>query len=249
MSLQITSIQRFCVNDGPGIRTTVFMKGCCLHCPWCANPECCGDPSEIGLSNTAKIEDVLEICLRDKAFYGYEGGITASGGEPLLQAKELERLFFMLQEQKVGCCIETSLYAPEEAVEAIVKYLDYIYIDMKILDKTQFNRVLGGSLDLYKRNLDKVFNTYNKERICIRVPLVEGLTYTDENIKLIGDHIQYYKPYRCEIFSVHNLAKAKYSNMGIEYNSFRTVDNSEMEEVKRFLETKSDSTLIQILNI
>lgn len=155
MKLRLTSIQRFSVHDGPGIRTTLFTKGCSIRCPWCANPEnlsheiqkyCTDAGTEKYYGEDYTVEQVLEICLRDKNFYGTEGGVTASGGEALLQAEPLAELFRRLKRERVGCCLETSLYAPRENLELLRDYLDYIYVDMKVLDEKQAGLILKAPL-------------------------------------------------------------------------------------------------------
>ena len=98
MSVRITNIQHFCLHDGPGIRTTVFLKGCNLHCPWCANPECISMDIEGEFGRDIQIEELERELLKDELYYSLNnGGVTFSGGEPLLQIKELKELLKALK--------------------------------------------------------------------------------------------------------------------------------------------------------
>ena len=139
MKMRLTAIQRFCLHDGPGIRTTVFLKGCTLRCPWCSNPENISYEIQTGKSKTVygldmDIDEIVRICLKDKAYYEENGGVTVSGGEALLQADEVAVLFDKLHSENIGCCIETSLMAPVENLNKLIDITDYWFVDMKLLD-------------------------------------------------------------------------------------------------------------------
>lgn len=277
MSLRLTSIQRFSVNDGPGIRTVLFTKGCSIRCPWCANPEnisaqfqyyksdtcpckegvcvfnekCIGNDKKqiLGYEDWKRcpihamgvygkdweIEKLKKVCLKDKRFYGKEGGVTASGGEALLQANELSELFYMMQQNCVSCCIETSLFAGEDYLRCIIDYLNYIYIDMKILDVEKAKKDLTAEIALFENNLRVVFSVMSTDRICIRVPLVKEYTCTEKNIRMIGQYLKFYRPALCEIFSVHNLGKAKYETLGMDYNDFEVIDVKTLQIIQYYL--------------
>lgn len=276
MSLRLTSVQRFCTNDGPGIRTTLFTKGCSIHCPWCANPEnlsgqfqyyksdqclarnglcelnreCKGNHTIFNLDQTDykqcpihavgiygrdwETEEIASVCLKDRCFYGSAGGITVSGGEALLQAEELLRLFLYMKQNDVSCCIETSLYAKEESLKCLIDYLNYIYIDFKILDGRAAKEQLNGDIKLFETDLEYVFSKMSKGRICVRVPLVKGYTCTEKNIRMIAQCLKYYKPELCEIFSVHNLGKAKYETLGMKYNEYEAIDIDRLVQIQHY---------------
>ena len=137
MKALVTDIQRFSLHDGPGIRTTVFLKGCPLRCAWCHNPECisfeketlfypekcigCGKCAE-GCYSGAKtlcgkemsVKEVFTDILADRSFYGAEGGLTVSGGEPLAHAPFVGELVSLCKEAGIHTAIETSLYRFDE---------------------------------------------------------------------------------------------------------------------------------------
>lgn len=114
----ITNIQRFSLHDGPGIRTTVFLKGCSIRCPWCSNPENINhqiesyvkDGKEGFYGKEYSVDQVLKEVLKDKIFYEDNGGVTFSGGEALLYAKELLPLMEQIKQNNISIAVETCLF-------------------------------------------------------------------------------------------------------------------------------------------
>ena len=179
----LTSIQRFSLHDGPGIRTTVFLKGCSLRCPWCSNPENLENHTQDyikdGVEGTyGKIynpEELVEECLKDKNFYEGKiqsrsnwnittadqidylpGGVTFSGGEALLQIEALFPVIEALHDQNIHIAVETCLFVPSSVIEKAVGLIDFFYIDIKILNENKCKSIEKGNLDLYLYNLDKL---------------------------------------------------------------------------------------------
>ena len=254
MNMRLTAIQRFCLHDGPGIRTTVFLKGCALRCPWCSNPENISYEILTGKSNTVygtdmDIDEIVRICLKDKAYYEENGGVTVSGGEALLQADEVAVLFDKLHSENIGCCIETSLMAPVDNLNKLIDKTDYWFVDMKLLDAAKAGSILNGDTCLYDTNLDILFKKVSKEKICIRIPLAAGITYTKENIMLLENKLSELNPYRCEIFSVHDLGRKKYEDLDMEFTEFEKIEESELRAFADRLSNRCKDTEIEILRI
>ena len=186
----ITNIQRFSIHDGPGIRTTVFLKGCPLRCPWCSNPENLesypqkyikdGVEGVYGEYYTAT--DLVFECLKDKSFYDGKlntpdmwtitsasdidllpGGVTFSGGEALLQIEALVPVIDELHKAGIHIAVETCLFVSDSSINQALNSIDFFYIDMKILDNDRCRTFERGNLPAYLYNLDKV------------------MTWTDEN--------------------------------------------------------------------
>lgn len=240
MKVRFTNIQRFCLNDGPGIRTTVFLKGCNLKCPWCANPENIDfqltqyvnvKTNEKGIfGQDIETLELFEKLIKDKPFYRLNnGGVTFSGGEPLLQIKQLEPLLQKLKQEKINMCIETALHVPTELVEIAVKYIDEFIIDIKILDEEECKDVLNGNIDLYMRNLDILKN--NAQIDIFRIPLINEYTLKEKNVEKIIKLLKKYKAKKVEIFKIHNLAKSKYKAIDKEMQLFSEVQDSTVEEI------------------
>ena len=180
LNILLTNIQRFSLHDGPGIRTTVFLKGCSLHCPWCSNPENLtsspqpyikdGIPGTYGKYMSP--DELVHECLKDKAFYEGKiaspdlwtissadqieqlpGGITFSGGEALLQADALVPVAQSLHEENIHIAVETCLFVPPSNLNLALEMVDFFYVDVKILDTARCSSVEHGNLDLYLSNL------------------------------------------------------------------------------------------------
>lgn len=245
MGIVITNIQRMCFHDGPGIRTTVFLKGCGIHCPWCANPENIGfqvQPYSGNLSGQDicrygkeyEAEELLSVLERDKKFWGKDGGVTFSGGEPLLQYGNLRPLWKRLKEEKVHMVMETSLFAPGQSLEAALEYVDFFYVDVKLLEPEMCAQVLGGDIDRYLDNVRLL--TESGKQICFRIPCSEEYVLKRQNLEEIYSFFRKYPAYPVEIFAVHNLGESKYKNLNMEYKNFKTVEEGRLTEVRKKIE-------------
>ena len=242
----LTNIQRFSLHDGPGIRTTVFLKGCSLHCPWCANPEniCAvpeaykkeGHPGVYGKWYTN--DELLEVILKDRIYYkkvatydavcaNMPGGVTFSGGEPLLQMGKLESICERLKDEEIHICAETALFVPESLIETAIRCIDLFYVDVKILDKNRCAAFLGGDLTCYLQNVDKLFQANKK--VIFRVPVIGGYTNDIENCEKVIQLVQQFRPLKVELIKEHNLGAEKYRSLGKEPLSLCTVKDTDME--------------------
>ncbi len=240
MKVRVSNIQRFSLHDGPGIRTTVFLKGCNLRCPWCANPENIDFEKTKFTNKTTKesgffgqdieLMDLYSEIIKDKLYYKVNnGGVTFSGGEPLLQIKQLEPLLIKLKQEKINICIETALQVPTDFVKIAAKYIDEFIIDIKILDKDECKKVINGNIDLYFKNLD--FLSKNDQINIFRIPLIEEYTLKKHNIEKIIDLLNKYKCKKVEIFKIHNLAESKYDSIGKEMIKFSEIESKKIEDV------------------
>lgn len=237
MKLQVVNIQRFSVHDGPGIRTTIFTRGCGIRCPWCANPETWAleeNVKEHWIIKEYDIGELVQYCLRDKKYYGKDGGITVSGGEALLQPDALVELFKMMHENGVNCCVETSLYVPLSNLEKVIPYVDFLYVDIKILEQQKANETYGGIVEQYLENLDFIEQHMDSKKIVFRMPLIEGVTNTQNNLQLCLGVLNRFKKSTLEIFSVHNLGKSKYEKLGMAFKEFDVLSTEELESIKEF---------------
>lgn len=243
MSIRVTNVQRMCFDDGPGIRTTVFLKGCSLHCPWCSNPENIRyEKQEYFSQNQEKKgiygrdwepEELLKELLKDRKYWGADGGVTFSGGEALLQAESLEPLWKCLKKEGVHTAVETALFVPEKHVELAKKYIDFFYVDVKILDNSMCRDILGGDAAQYLKNVQRLAE--HKADIHFRVPVSAEYVLAEKNMELLLAFFKKYSVYPVELFGIHDLGRTKYETLGQEMPKFQKVSEELLESLKSAL--------------
>ncbi|MBQ9171161.1 MAG: radical SAM protein [Bacteroidaceae bacterium] len=226
----IFSIEEFAINDGPGIRTTVFMKGCPLRCEWCHNPEGLSpnpqlmkkrDETVMSGKEIDSSELAKQLLRNEKIFKLNKGGVTFTGGEPLMQADFLLEVLCEIRPH-IHCAIETSGYASEEVFGKVLDNLDFVLFDCKQTDDKLHKRYTRVSNRPILRNLS-ILKESGKDFV-LRIPLIPGANDTKENflgiLNLARDaqHLQ-----RVELLRYNKMAGAKYSMVGMEYKpSFNT---------------------------
>ena len=194
----IFDVKRFAVHDGPGIRTTVFFKGCPLRCRWCHNPESqrlrpesmagagrryCGfaegDPNVVGRALT--VEAVMREVEKDVVFYDESGGgVSFSGGEPLQQPHFLKALLEACRERAIHTVVDTSGFAPWPHFASIYGLVDLFLFDLKVIDDAVHREYTGVSNRLIQENLRQLLDV--GARIALRIPLIPGITDTETNL-------------------------------------------------------------------
>ena len=250
----IGNIQRFCLSDGDGIRTTVFLKGCNLHCPWCSNPEN-REPiiqSFVDQHNQTRFfgkymtdDEILDEILKDQIYYEKGGGVTFSGGEPLLSLSDLKNVLANLKELNISQWIETSLFASSEQLTFAFEYIDNFIVDLKNLIPEQCLNYLGGDVFQYTENFERVMSMYSEA--IVRIPLIEPYTVNDENLEWIVDLLKHHNKHKVEIFKVHNLGATKYRNLGINYMESQEISDEKLQLVFKSLKTVCNN--VEIIRI
>ncbi|MBR4556102.1 MAG: radical SAM protein [Clostridiales bacterium] len=235
----ISNIQRFSLHDGPGIRTTVFLKGCSIRCPWCSNPECIVSSSEGATEYTAN--ELINVCLRDSAFYissadDETGGVTFSGGECILQAAALQPVMQGLHEHGIHITVETSLYVPQESLKQVINLIDLFYVDIKILDPEKCRSVQQADIMVFLDNLEYLFSQ-SSSKIIIRIPVIGSYTDNLENMEAVRDLIAKYKDKitGIELLKEHNLAASKYEKLNLPFD-YHGTDEKTLEKYRSVLE-------------
>ncbi|MBR0277499.1 MAG: glycyl-radical enzyme activating protein [Clostridia bacterium] len=249
-SALVADIQRTSINDGPGIRTTVFFKGCPLSCKWCHNPECISTKPEImfypekcihcgkckeGCYTGARVlcgksmttAEVLDQIMLDYDYYGEDGGVTFSGGEPMMQDDFLKEIIPMCKEKGVHTAIETSLIIYDEE---IFKSLDIIMADLKIWDSATHKEYTGVANEKIKEHfimLDKL-----GVPIIARTPYIPEVNQEfdkiSEFLKELKNVIKY------EILPYHPLGVSKQKALGKKETRFTVPSKKQMEEVLKY---------------
>lgn len=195
----IFDLKKFAIHDGPGIRTTVFMKGCPLACWWCHNPEgrrC--EPEKIVIKNRRSkeeffgreiaVDELMKEIEKDTIFYEESGGgVTFSGGEPMNQIEFLEEMFRLCKKNKISTAVDTSGYVPFDYFDKIYDLVDLFLYDLKLMDDNLHQKYTGVSNKLILDNLIKLAETRNK--IIIRIPIIPDITDSKENLDDIANFL------------------------------------------------------------
>ena len=219
----VSNIQRFSLHDGPGIRTTVFLKGCTIHCPWCSNPENIRREIQKYQTETGEykhygewmtVDALYQQVVKDAVFYGENGGITYSGGEPLMQARELLPLVERLHKEGFHQCVETALFVEMERLRLLTPFINRFYVDVKILEEEQCAHILGGKLHTYFENV-KILQEAGVE-IIFRLPLIPEYTTHEDNRERVLAFLKEHKAQRVELLKGHNLGAKKYRLLGLK---------------------------------
>lgn len=200
----IFEIRRFAIHDGPGIRTTVFFKGCPLDCWWCHNPEGRspgveklelrarknggarpGGSGQAVIGREVTVAAVMDEVMRDEPFYDQSGGgVTFSGGEPLGQKEFLTALLHASRNRRLHTAVDTCGYAPAADFEEIYDLVDLFLFDLKLMDTEMHREYTGVSNDTILSNLALLADMGNK--VIVRIPLVPDITDTPENLEAIA---------------------------------------------------------------
>jgi len=227
-------IQRSCVYDGPGIRTTIFFQGCSLRCVWCQNPEMQSFQGDITPECNYSIDDIIEIVSRDKDYYSStKGGVTLSGGEPFLQDPDsLIRLLELLKKENIKITIETCLHAPWKNIENAVPYIDLFLIDLKVVGDDDLHiELTKQDSKLIHSNIKKLFEL--GANIKFRMVMVPGYTDHEENIKATSEFLKSIKYDSIELMKFHNLYEEKAERFGLEIESLNITPEQSLESIKK----------------
>ena len=214
----IHSTESFGAADGPGVRFIVFMQGCHMRCRYCHNP----DTWKMDGGDEVTADEILKRALRFKPYWGKDGGITISGGEPLLQIDFVIELFKKAKELGINTCIDTAgnPFTKEEPFfskfEELMKYTDLLLLDLK-----EINPTLHKDLTVFDNSniieMAKYLSEINKP-VWIRHVLVPEYSDFDEDLDALGDFIDTLSNVdRVEILPYHTLGKFKWENLGIPY--------------------------------
>ncbi len=215
----IFDIQRFCVDDGPGIRTTVFFKGCPLNCLWCHNPESkksvmeqYSDTGET-IGYHASPEEILAVVLKDRDYFAASGGgMTLSGGEPLLQGAFAAELLSLAKTAGLHTCVETCGFVSQEILREILPYTDLFLYDIKAAPDMHL-RYTGQESGRILDNLDFLYR--QKAPICLRCPIIPGVNDTGEHFSFLSSlQKQYPRILGMELMPYHNMGVGKAKRLG-----------------------------------
>jgi pyruvate formate lyase activating enzyme len=275
-------------EDGPGLRTTVFFKGCNLACPWCHNPESIEKKPDLGWFPTkcmacnicqrvcpqkgisrsesginfnralcqacgtcvrecpaaaielkGEVKDVEKLAselLKDRAYFGTEGGVTLSGGELMVQHEAALALASLLKAAGLNIAIDTAGCYEFSLLEAMLPYIDLVLYDLKVFDSEAHKQIVGGNNGTILENFRRLME--RKIKVWVRTPIIKGATDSEENIAAIGSFIAEvggtaWGPEKWELCAFNNLCRSKYERLEREwaYNETGLTEKSHIEKL------------------
>jgi pyruvate formate lyase activating enzyme len=250
----IFDIKKFALHDGPGIRTTVFFKGCSLDCWWCHNPESIRklpekiiinlpgnsgkycDKSEVLFGKEYSADNLLMEILKDQVFYDESGGgVTFSGGEPLLQIDFLKEILQVCRDSGIQTAVDTSGYVSKSSFVQIYDLTDLFLFDLKIVDDELHFKFTGVSNKLILGNLKYLSEKGNK--VIIRIPLIPGITDTEKNLSALSAHLMKLQNIKkIDLLPYNEIAGSKYKrfNRPSRIGNLKTQDEEKLEEIKTY---------------
>lgn len=279
----VSNIQKFSTHDGPGIRTTVFLKSCPLRCKWCDNPETwqsrpvimfvpircrecgkcvavcpegaismdkenkidwqrcttclkCADACKydalrrVGTEMTA--EEVDKVVRGDEVFYRCSGGgVTISGGEPLVQPDFTAEIFRLCRKVGIHTALDTSGFGSAEDVAKVIRYVDLVLLDLKIMDPVEHIKITGVPNESILNNAKYMAG---KTEVRISFPLVKGVNDSMDNLRAMAEFCKPLGIKAIDVEPLHKLAGQKYTFLGLEspFGSLEKMSDAEVEEVR-----------------
>ena len=241
----IFRIKKYAIHDGPGIRTTVFFKGCPLSCWWCHNPEGMRMAPEVcrPAENSEKqseiigkemtVTAVMAAVEKDVIFYDDSGGgVTFSGGEPLMQPDFLFALLDACRQRDIHTVLDTSGYAPADTFRAALEKVDRVLFDLKLMDSATHKKFTGVSNERILANFQVAAQS---GKVQARFPVIPGITDHLENIDRLAEMAASSgRIKRFDLLPYHRTATAKYQRLGLEnrMNGSEPPTPEQMEIVK-----------------
>lgn len=289
--LVVFDIQRFALHDGPGIRTTVFLKGCPLDCLWCHNPESKSSRPQLGylekkcvrcgrcqrvcpmgahvitqdgrhemirdrcrvcgrcvnacLNGALKVfgtrmsaVEILKTVIRDRDFYDRSGGgLTVSGGEPMLQFDGLKELLHQAKTLGLHVCLDTCGQAPAQKYLDIRPFVDVFLFDYKVTDPVAHKKVTGVDNHLILSNLRMLAETGSD--LFLRCPIIPGINDCEDHYRAIVQLSEQYDAIRqVNLMFYHDMAKGKSQQIGQKYalTELKTMEESDREKIRKTLQ-------------
>ncbi len=236
MKGRIHSFESLGAVDGPGIRYVIFMQGCNLKCKYCQNR----DTWDVNGGKEYEVSQVMDRILRYKNYIVPNGGVTISGGEPLLQARFLIELFKCLKKEGINTCIDTSGNVPlTDEIKKLIDLTDLFLLDIKCINDNVCKDLVGVS---NKRELEFAkFLSDNSKKMWIRQVLVPGITDVKADLQELSKFIRTLNGVeKVELLKYHDLGKFKWKNLNLNYplEGYRTANEDDVKRAKEIMDLK-----------
>lgn len=210
--LKVHSLETMGTQDGPGIRLVVFTQGCEFRCLYCHNP----DTFDTKGGTQLPLQAVVNRMERMRNYFGEEGGITISGGEPLLQRNAVKTLFEDLHQRGFHTCLDTNGRLLNQSVEQLLEVTDLVLLDVKHMDPIRHKELTGMTNANTLRFA--AYRELSGKPMWLRHVLVPGYTDAPDHLHELGKHFQHYKQVeRIEVLPYHQLGVHKWESLGLPY--------------------------------
>ncbi len=247
----VLRIERSSIHDGEGLRTVIFLKGCPLRCAWCSTPE--SQQAEIEMidqktyGELMSVDQLMEEISKDEIFFFHSnGGITFSGGEPLMYADFVASTMKRCRKLGISTAVETSMICPYSELEKILPYLNILYADLKHLDPLAHQEFTGADNTLILANIERAARSKLPFRLIIRIPVIPGLNDSDDLFEKTGKYLQGLEKLEAvELLPYHRLGLSTYEKMGIAYSlpEVKVPSKSYLEKKKKILRAYVDKVI------
>ncbi|BAW16671.1 glycyl-radical enzyme activating protein [Streptococcus intermedius] len=215
----IFNIQHFSIHDGPGIRTTVFLKGCPLRCPWCANPESqkfkpepmldASSKKTITMGEEKSVEEIIKEVLKDREFYEESGGgLTLSGGEIFAQFEFAKAILKTAKANDIHTAIETTAFVDHDKFVDLLQYVDFIYTDLKHYNTINHRKVTGVKNELIIKNIHYAFS--QQKTIVLRIPVIPSFNDSLEDAEQFAILFKKLSIDQVQLLPFHQFGENKY---------------------------------------
>lgn len=232
---RVHSVQSLGALDGPGVRFVVFMQGCPLRCGCCHNPDTW--EREGGSLYTA--EELVERATHYREYFGKEGGITVSGGEPLLQADFVRELFLLCHERGINTCLDTSGCILNDGVKELLNVTDRVLLDVKYTADSLYREYVGCGMDAPLAFLD--YLNAQGIPVTLRQVIIPTLNNNEENVKALKRIAQAHPCVdKVELLPFRKICQVKYDKMGMKFR-FAEIPEPTKEEMARLEEIVAES--------
>ncbi|WP_083483339.1 glycyl-radical enzyme activating protein [Loigolactobacillus bifermentans] len=244
----IFNIQKFSLNDGPGIRTVVFFKGCPLRCKWCSNPESqSGEQEEMYDESKQKnvtvgkwytVAEVMKVIMQDIDFYEESGGgVTLSGGEIFFQPAFVTDLAKACHEAGIHVTCETTGYANPQVFLDLAQYIDFMYFDCKQWDSKKHQAGTKVRNELILKNLEAAMQLSNL-KVQVRIPVIPGFNYSADDARHFGELFNKIHVPAVELLPFHQFGLKKYAELHREYalKDVKQLQVSDLENFQKILQ-------------
>ena len=230
---KVHSIESFGTVDGPGIRYVLFMQGCNLKCKYCQNR----DTWEIEFGELKSVNEIFEKILRYKNYICRNGGVTVTGGEPLLQYEFLIDFFKKLKKENIHKCIDTSgMVSISDKMKELIELTDLFLLDIKHIDSEKCKQLVGVS---NQRELEFAkYLSENGKHMWIRQVLIPGVTDGKDDLIKLKDFISKLNNVdKVELLPFHNMGSYKWKELGLKYEfeNIKEAEKNDIEKAKKIL--------------